>query len=487
MSKCIKFRNKVLTDVRGISCDAKSVKKRFIFCAIRGATYNGNDYINEAIKNGARFILLEGDKYKVKNIDCVSYLYSPNVRKDLALMCSQLFSSSFERMVAITGTNGKTSTVHFLRQILAYTGEVCASIGTLGVVISQHMYQDSYFSFENCLTSPGPIQLNQILHMLNDKYHVNDVVMEASSHGIDQYRMFGNDFSVVAFTNFSQDHLDYHKSMDEYFKAKLKLFSEFASKNTKCVLNIDSEKYSDLLEACSRRKVISYGLTSGDVYFEKLEHNDLGYSGVIFIGRKSYRFSIYINSRYQLYNILCAVAIAYAMKIPAKKIAENLFRLLDVPGRMQRVQIGSSSSIYIDYAHTPDALKTALCDIRENCAGRVIVVFGCGGDRDKSKRSTMGEIAAEYADLVIVTDDNPRSEDPQKIRDEILKGCKKAIEIADRSKAIKFAISEMKRSDCLLVAGKGHENYQIIGTSKKYFSDLDEIHKAIRELGISNE
>lgn len=487
MGKCIKFRNKVLTDVHGISCDSKSVKKRFIFCAVHGVKFNGEDYIQEAVENGARFILLEGNRYAVKNVDCVSYLYSPNLRKDMALMCSQLFPSSFEKMAAVTGTNGKTSTVHFLRQILSYSGKICASIGTLGVTISKRMYQDLCFSFDNWLTSPGPIQLHQILQKLKDKYSVDDIVMEASSHGIDQYRMFGNDFSVIAFTNFSQDHLDYHKSMEEYFATKLKLFSDFASKNSKCVLNIDSEKYDEIYKACGRKKIISYGFKSGDVHFESLEHNELGYSGIIFIGRKSYRFSLYIDSRYQLYNVLCAVAMAYAMKVPARNIAENLFRLVDVPGRMQRIQINSSASIYIDYAHTPDALKTALLDVRENCVGRVVVVLGCGGDRDKSKRSIMGEIAAEYADLVIVTDDNPRSEDPQKIRMEIIKGCKKATEIADRSKAIKFAISQMKAADCLLIAGKGHEDYQIIGNEKKYFSDLEEAKKALVEFGITDE
>lgn len=470
--KNIKFKNIVLNNVAGISCNSKEVKENFLFAAVKGNKFNGEEFINSAIQNGAKFVLLTASEYTIKTIDNVTYIYTPNFRKDLAILSCLFFDKRPDNIIAITGTNGKTSTVHFVQQILKNSNIDCVTIGTLGVIWPDGRSEVS----QDTLTSPDSIQLGKILERIK-AHNINYVAMEASSHGLDQYRMFGNKINVAAFTNFSQDHLDYHKTMKEYLKAKLKLFNEYANDNTICVLNEDIEEFSTIKQVIKKQKIISYGFHSGDIFYKSIEKMDNGYYGVISIFGTEKEFRINIGSHYQLYNILCAVSVVYSLGVKTDIIANSLGQITDVPGRMQVIYRDNFAHVYVDYAHTPDALKNAILDVKANCKGNVYVVFGCGGDRDKSKRGIMGEIAAKFADIVIVTDDNPRSENPDTIRDEIIDSCPGALNIGDRREAIEYAIKTAKKGDCILIAGKGHENYQIVGDMKYHFDDVEEVKK----------
>lgn len=470
------FKGITLNGVNGISCDSRTVEKGFLFVAVRGEKFNGEEFINEAIKKGAKFILAESDSFFEKDIGEIKYIYTTELKKDLASLCCLVYNKRPENIIAITGTNGKTSTVHFVREILKNANIECTTIGTLGLVWPDGKTEVS----QGTLTSPDAIQLGKILEKIKSK-NINYVAMEASSHGIDQYRMFGNKFNVVAFTNFSQDHLDYHKTMDSYFNAKAKLFSEYANEDSVCILNCDIPEYKKLTEICEGKNVITYGFSDGDIFYIKADKFERGCKGEISIFNEKFSFEVNIKSRYQLNNILCAVAIAYALGIPAKKIASTLSKLDNVPGRMHGLKRDNSPYVYVDYAHTPDALKNAIYDARSTCAGKLFLVFGCGGDRDKSKRKLMGKIANELTDVVIVTDDNPRTEDPDTIRKEVISECPNAINIASRRDAIAYALENADIADCVLIAGKGHETYQIIGENKNYFSDIEEVKKILGE------
>lgn len=470
------FKGIALNGVKGISCDSRTVEKDFLFVAVRGEKFNGEEFINEAVQKGAKFILLESDSFFEKDIGGIKYIYTPELKKDLARLCSLVYDNRSENIVAITGTNGKTSTVHFVREILKNVNIECATIGTLGLVWPGGKTEVS----QGTLTSPDAVQLGKILEKIKSK-NINYVAMETSSHGIDQYRMFGNKFKVVAFTNFSQDHLDYHKTMDSYFDAKAKLFSEYADENSVCVLNGDIPEYKKLLKICKDKRVITYGFSDGDVFYIRADKFERGCRGNISIGKEKFPFEINIKSHYQLNNILCAASIAYSLRISPQKIAEALGKLDNVPGRMQCLKQNDSPCVYVDYAHTPDALKNAICDAKSTCHGKLFLVFGCGGNRDRPKRKLMGKIANELAEVVIITDDNPRMEDPASIREEIVSECPNAVNIASRRDAIAYALEKAKIEDCVLIAGKGHENYQIIGENKNYFSDIEEVKKILGE------
>lgn len=459
--------------VFGISLDSRTVKDGFLFAALSGTHDDGEKYINPAINAGAKFILTRGESYKVYKKDKCIIIEDREPRKLLALICCKFYPNKLQRIAAITGTNGKTSTVDFLRQIWSLSGEKSASIGTLGVISSE-----DYSRIQKSLTSPDPISLNRNLQELSNR-GVCNVALEASSHGLDQYRMFGLNFDVVAFTNFSQDHLDYHSSMEEYFNVKSRLFSQYISRDTKCVLNTDSERFHELQQVCIG-DVITYGRTCGDIHLISLKkRNTTGYNVVLQCFGEKYETSICISSNFQLSNMLCAVAMACSSGTPLEKVLHSMSMLHDVVGRMQHVGNYNGGSIYVDYAHTPDGLRTALEDVKNNATGKLIVVFGCGGERDVQKRKLMGSVAESIADLVIVTDDNPRNEDPAAIRSAIMSGCKNAIEIPDRHVAISEGIKCLHNGDVLLIAGKGHENYQLIGNKSVYFSDAYEVNKNI--------
>ncbi|MDR2067993.1 MAG: UDP-N-acetylmuramoyl-L-alanyl-D-glutamate--2,6-diaminopimelate ligase [Holosporaceae bacterium] len=455
-------------------CDnSKNVTAGSVFIALKGFSADGKAYVNEALSNGAKCVVLDGENSacRVEMRNDIPFIFVKNARAELAHMASKFFYSNFDNVAAVTGTNGKSSTVDMVRQIWENAGVGGASIGTLGVVSGKNGG-----NFPVNLTSPGAIELHKILSKL-DEQKIKNVVLEASSHGIDQDRISGLNFNVCAFTNFSHDHLDYHRTLENYWRAKERLFSEVAGEETVIIANADDEYSSKICALAKNRKMqcVGYGRASDDIKIIDIESEN-GSQNVkaMFLGKEiSFTFSLY--GTFQVYNALCAAAICYFTGIKLDDIIAGLTKLRSINGRLELVSQIRSANIFLDYAHSPDALKNAILSIRNHARSRVIVVFGCGGNRDVHKRILMGKIAQEFADIVVVTDDNPRNENPEQIRKMVLKGCPAAKEIADRKNAIEYAIDMLCDGDALLVAGKGHENYQQIGNELMDFSDRDVI------------
>lgn len=455
--------------IDGICCNSSHAKENYAYFAVKGENFDGNDFINHAIENGAKIIFSEQD-FQTQYGDIV-YIKCDDVRKTMALIASLFYQDKPENIVAVTGTNGKTSVAGFYRQILHLMGKKSASIGTVGLYINDQQIEDSN------LTTPDSISLNKMLNDLSSK-QVEYVSLEASSHGLMQKRLLGIKLKAAAFTNFTQDHLDYHGSMEEYFKAKKKLFSENLEPDTICVLNSDIVEYDSLREICKNHQIIDYGKNAKTIKITNISNNidcqiiDFTYDW------KSYSIKTEIIGEFQAYNLLCAASLAIASSMDKEQVFACLSRLKNIVGRMQKFH-----NIFVDYAHTPDALEKALMVLKPICERRLISLFGCGGNRDNKKRSLMGAIASNISDLVIVTDDNPRFEDPSLIRKEIISGIEKEnyIEISDRKEAIKKALAMLEKGDVLLIAGKGHENYQIINDIRHYFDDMEIVKSYYQE------
>lgn len=462
------LKSLVVTDVVD---DSRKATSGSMFFAISGNVSDGNIFIQDAIKNGAKFIVSYGEEFSIKERDNVVFIAVTNPRKELARASSIFWPINFDHVIAVTGTNGKSSTVDIVRQIWINAGIDSASIGTLGIITKDSEIKGS-------LTSPGSIALHHIFDNLKSK-KIKNVAMEASSHGLDQHRVDGIKFSVCAFTNFTQDHLDYHKTFENYWLAKERLFSKLCGDFF--VINSD-DIMNEKIEKIAREKnikCISYGKKSDQIKLISVREVDQYQKVKISFFEKEIEFDLSLAGDFQVYNSLCAMGICYATGISIESICDSLKKLKPINGRLELVGQFNNANIYIDYAHTPDALKNAILSLRKHTKNRLIVVFGCGGDRDKDKRHLMGKIAKEFADVVIITDDNPRNENPKEIRKMILVGCPDAKEIEDRKDAIKFAIHHLQPGDILLVAGKGHEDYQILAEGKIHFSDkeiiLDEI------------
>ncbi|MCR5224801.1 MAG: UDP-N-acetylmuramoyl-L-alanyl-D-glutamate--2,6-diaminopimelate ligase [Alphaproteobacteria bacterium] len=459
--------------VNGVSDDSRVVNSGNMFVAVSGNAADGKIYINDAISKGAKFTVEESSNgsSNIELKDDVVKVYVPNVRMELAHIASKFFESEFSNVVAVTGTNGKSSTVDIIRQIWNFAGRSAASIGTLGIITkSEHK------KLSGNLTSPGSIELHKILHDLCS-HGVDSVAMEASSHGIEQHRLDDVKFNVCAFTNLTQDHLDYHKTIENYWLAKSKLFSDLADADSRFVVNADSEYASAIYEIANRRKIkcVSYGYNSDDVKILSAKARDT-YQQIeaLFFGHKI-DFKLPLQGTFQIYNSLCAATSCYLTGVEQGTILEALENLSPINGRLELVASYKGANIYIDYAHTPDALKNAILSLRNHTQNRLVVLFGCGGNRDMQKREIMGRIASEFADKTIVTDDNPRNEVPSEIRKMILAGCSDATEIEGRENAIKSAIDNLQEGDTLLIAGKGHEDYQLINGEKIHFSDKEVI------------
>jgi UDP-N-acetylmuramoyl-L-alanyl-D-glutamate--2,6-diaminopimelate ligase len=443
--------------------DARKTTPNSAYFAVKGVKFDGHDFIDEAIAAGARVIFSE---HSFKRDDAV-FIKVANTREMLAIIVNKFYPDKPKNIVAITGTNGKTSVAHFYRQIWYLLGKNAASIGTTGVMINDEIIQNE------SLTTPDIITLNKLLADIK-KADVDYVSQEASSHGLVQNRLQGIELEAAAFTSFSQDHLDYHHSMSDYLDAKILLFSKFLGRGKIVVLNADIKEFEIIKEVCLARsqKIIDYGFGAKELQIKKITNNiekqiiDFSYLG------EDYQVQTDIIGEFQTYNIICALGLAIATGANIRDIINILEKLQSVPGRMQRI---ISSNIFVDYAHTPDALEQALKLLKSLTKSRLMLVFGCGGDRDALKRPLMGAIADKLADLVVITDDNPRSEDPAKIRKEIITGMNSCdfVEIAGRAEAIKYAISIMSQNDILLIAGKGHEKYQIIGDKIYPFDDVE--------------
>ncbi|MDR3186932.1 MAG: UDP-N-acetylmuramoyl-L-alanyl-D-glutamate--2,6-diaminopimelate ligase [Holosporaceae bacterium] len=455
-------------------CDnSKKVTAGSVFAALKGSSADGKAYIDEAISNCAMGIISDAENFvnRVEVKNGIPFIFVKNARAELAHMASKFFPSNFDNIAAVTGTNGKSSTVDVVRQIWTSAGIAGASIGTLGIIGGKNNE-----SLSANLTSPGAIDLHKILSRLQEQ-KIKNVVLEASSHGIDQDRIGGLKFAVCAFTNFSHDHLDYHHTLKNYWRAKERLFSEIAEEKTVVVVNSDDE-YSKKIRAITEKrkmKCISYGYSSNDVKIVDVKSEQVHQKVKTMFWGKEVSFALPLQGKFQIYNALCAAAICHFTGTKLDDIVAGLEKLHPINGRLELIARVGAANVYLDYAHSPDALKNAILSLKDHTGNRVIVVFGCGGNRDVHKRILMGKVAQEFADITIVTDDNPRDENPEQIRKMILDGCPAATEIADRKSAIEYAIDMLCEGDGLLVAGKGHENYQQIGDEFMAFSDREVI------------
>lgn len=463
-------------EIKGLATDSRKVESGFAFVAIPGHTVDGADFIPTALEKGATVIITASDVDESKITPYLSkalFFKSSNIRKTLGQLAADFYGQQPATCVAVTGTNGKTSTVTFLRQAWAQLGYQAASIGTLGVQIEEGHRCPTPIS-QGSLTSLDPLALHSTLKELKGE-GVDHLALEASSHGLDQYRLEGVQVGVSIWTNLTQDHLDYHGTLEDYFQAKLKLFTELMDPSGVAIINLDDAYGARVLEACLARGVrtLTFGHGDCDLQIISLTPQQEGQTVEVRLGGTVHSLFIPLAGAFQVHNVLGVMGALMASGVDLNEIIETLSTLQGVPGRLQQAAPG----VYVDYAHTPDALELSLSALRSHCEGRLIVVFGCGGDRDAAKRPLMGEIAAQLADVVIVTDDNPRSEVPAAIRAQILKAVPRATEIGDRAQAIRFALTLKGDKDLVLIAGKGHENYQIYGTDKRHFDDGEEVMK----------
>ncbi len=460
------------TDITGLTCDSRKVVPGFLFAAIPGGTVDGRAFINDAIKKGAGAILAP---VGTVSETAISLVVSENPRRSYALMASRFFAKQPTTIAAVTGTNGKTSVVSFVRQIWSSLGASAASMGTLGVT-------GPGFESSEGLTTPDSADLHQSLADLNTR-GVEKLAMEASSHGLEQYRLDGVNVSLAAFTNLSRDHLDYHGSMDAYLEAKLRLFSELLRDDGIAVLNADDEVFQRVRDTV-HCKFLTYGRAGEDIRLDNLDAFEGGQHIDITVMGTAFSLTLPLSGAFQVENALCALGLVLADGAKIEEAVKALETLEGVPGRLQHVATcHNGAAIYVDYAHTPDALANVLKAMRPHAKGNLNVVFGCGGDRDAGKRPQMGRIACTLADDVIVTDDNPRGEDAALIRAQVIPACPAAQEIGDRGRAIDQAIAKLQSGDVLVVAGKGHETGQIVGNEVYPFNDAEEIRRAIREAG----
>ncbi len=467
----------------GIAFESSKIKKNYIFFAIKGNNFDGNDFIPLAIKKGSRIIITE--KKIKKKFKGILFIYTKNVRKLLAEISFKIYKNLPKNLIAITGTNGKSSVSDFYYQILKLNNKKVASIGTLGV-------KSDGINFDLPNTTIDPISLGKILNKLK-KRGIQNVIMEASSHGLKQNRLDGLLFNLGIFTNFSQDHLDYHKSLRNYLKSKLYLFENLIKKSGHIITDDKLPEFNNIKKISLKKNLKLHKINSNNS-FKILSHSYQGEMQVIKIKYKRSIKIIKLNliGKIQVKNILMAIIAAKKSKLSLNRIFQVLPRIIPVEGRSEKIgRIKNNSKVILDYAHTPEALKTCLLNLREQFKNKKIsLLFGCGGNRDQNKRSKMGKIASNYSDEIYLTDDNPRHEDPKKIRGDIKKGInnKKIIEISDRSKAIFKAIENLNTGEILLIAGKGHEKTQDFGSKKIYFSDkqviLDSIKK--KNLNLSN-
>ena len=468
------------TEIAGLTADSRQVKPGFLFAALPGSRTDGRDFIRGAVERGAVAILAPpgvDDRGIVADLERrrIPLIVDENPRRRFALMAARFFPDQPSTVAAVTGTNGKTSVVWFLRQIWAGLGHKAASLGTLGL-------HAPGLRIGGRLTTPDPVQLHRALARLK-MTGVEYLAVEASSHGLAQHRLDGVRIAAAAFTNLSRDHLDYHGSIDAYLSAKTRLFSDLIADGGTAVLNADAPDMKDIEAVAERRglRVLTFGARGRDIRLDGIEPMGDGQRLTVTVGGETARVLLPLVGDFQAWNALCALGLAMATGAGGRAALATLETLRGVPGRLERVaRMNSGASVYVDYAHTPDALASVLRALRPRTRGKLMVVFGCGGDRDPGKRSEMGRIAAELADRAVVTDDNPRGEAAVDIRRQILVACPEAIEIGERAEAIAHAISELEAGDVLVIAGKGHETGQTIGDRVLAFDDA-EVARAVAE------
>ncbi len=467
-----KYKNIQFKDIR---FNSKECKPNDIFFAIQGNNSDGNRYIYDAIKNGAK-IIVSSLKLKRINVKKVLFIHSKNPRKMLSDISSRLYKLKPKNIIAVTGTNGKTSIANFYQQILSLNNKKVASIGTLGVLSKK-------FNLITNNTTLDPISIHKILQKLK-KLSIDNVIIEASSHGLKQHRLNNIKFNTALFTNLSRDHLDYHKNTKDYLNSKLILFNELLNAKGNIIFD-ETNKISKQLKIISKkRKLRKYTFGSNKSFIRITNIQKFRDRNKIYctIKGKKYSFTTSLIGKIQIKNLMFAIVAAFLSRLKIEEILKSIHKIKPIKGRFEKIgNLKNNANVILDYAHTPNALKTAILDIKEEFPlSKISLVFGCGGNRDKDKRSIMGSIAKKYCDTVYLTDDNPRTENPKIIRNQIKKGLKnkKFFEIPSRSKAIYLAIKNLGAGDILIVAGKGHENYQEY-KKNKFFSDKLEILKSI--------
>ncbi|WP_243371607.1 UDP-N-acetylmuramoyl-L-alanyl-D-glutamate--2,6-diaminopimelate ligase [Microvirga solisilvae] len=462
--------------VSGIASDSRKVAQGSVFFAVPGTKVDGMSFVPQALAVGATAIVGEAERPADLPVS-VAYVRVSEVREALSRAAARFYSRQPEKVVAVTGTSGKSSVADFTRQLFAVLGYKSASLGTLGVITSDGAAYGS-------LTTPDPISLHQTLDKLASD-GVTRLAMEASSHGIDQRRLDGVRLKAAGFTNLGRDHLDYHGTTEAYAKAKLRLFDTLMPQDAPAIINADGPFSDVFLRGVGERGLPIMTTGSQGEALRLVAARPEGFRQALTIEAfgKTFETTLPLLGAFQVENALVAAGLVLAVEGEgrAAEVFEGFKTLKGVSGRLEQVGEVDGAICIVDYAHKPDALAHVLDALRPFTKGRLVCVLGCGGDRDKGKRPLMGRIAHDKADIVIVTDDNPRSEDPATIRAEVLKGAPGAREIGDRTLAIRTAVKELQKGDVLVVAGKGHETGQIIGDRTLPFSDHDEVRAAIAE------
>ena len=461
-------------EVTGVTSDSRRVAPGMVFVAVAGSKVDGASYAADAARRGAAAIVAA--RSAALGAQTAPVLLVDDPRLALAKLAARIFPRQPATMVAVTGTSGKTSVAAFTRQIWEQGGHAAASIGTTGVVAPG---RNDYGS----LTTPDPVELHKLLTELADA-GVTHAAMEASSHGLDQRRLDGVKLAAGGFTNLGRDHMDYHPTVEDYLSAKLRLFDALLPKGAPAVIFADDPWSKPTIDAAKAAglNVLTVGRHGDFLTLKRLEHERFRQRAEIAAAGELHEVDLPLAGDFQIFNALVSAGLAAATGTPVAKALAALEHLKGAPGRLDLAGATKDGApVYVDYAHKPDALENVLAAVRPFTTGRVVVVFGCGGDRDRGKRPIMGEIATRLADIVIVTDDNPRSERPEDIRKAILGAAPGAIEIGDRRLAIREAIAALHAGDTLIVAGKGHEEGQTIGNETFPFSDHDEVRGALAE------
>lgn len=463
-------------EIEEISCDSRSLGKGALFAALPGVRSNGCEFISAALRNGAIAALVPEGTERPEGCADLIWIEDKNPRKTLALLASRFYGKGPDHIVAVTGTNGKTSVVNFAQVLWQGMGYKSASIGTLGL-------RGPGLSGYGSMTTPDPVRLHSHLADLAAAGFTH-VAMEASSHGIDQYRLDGVKIEAAGFTNLTRDHLDYHQTMEAYGEAKMRLFRELLPQGSPVVANSDTAEAAKIKTIATERGLPFWGYgIAGDKLklLSRLPTPEGQKLDLEILGRRV-TLTLPLVGGFQVMNVLCAAGLVLAQNESRMgEVIDLLPTLRGVPGRLQLVS-GSrpNTAVYVDYAHTPDALENILLALRPHTKGRLFCLFGCGGDRDRGKRPVMGALAARLADVAIITDDNPRSEDPAAIRAAIHAAAPAALVIPDRREAIRKAVGLLESGDVLVLAGKGHEQGQIFADHVEPFDDVNEAHLAMQ-------
>ncbi|WP_137043726.1 UDP-N-acetylmuramoyl-L-alanyl-D-glutamate--2,6-diaminopimelate ligase [Pseudolabrys sp. FHR47] len=462
--------------VTGVTSDSRKVKRGFLFIAIAGSKADGAAYAAKAVEAGAIAVAAE---HKPDGMpQGAAFIQVDNARRALALAASKFYPRQPGIIAAVTGTSGKTSVAAFMREIWAALGQQAASIGTVGVVSPKGEVYGS-------LTTPDPVDLHRSLDELVGE-GVTHLALEASSHGLDQHRLDGIRIAAGGYTNLSRDHLDYHPTLEAYLSAKLRLFTDLIAANGTAVINVDDAHSPQVVAAVRQRglKLLAIGKRGEGIRIADVAIDGFAQRVTFEHAGHIYNVKLPLVGAFQVYNAAVAAGLVIATGSAPAPVFAALEKLTGAKGRLELVGAFNGAPIFIDYSHKPDALAKALEALRPYATGKLVVVFGAGGDRDPGKRPLMGEVAYKNADRVIVTDDNPRSEDPAAIRAAILAAAPGATEIGDRAAAIRAGIAGLQKGDVLVIAGKGHETGQIVGGKTLPFSDHEAVEKVVKELGV---